>query len=98
MTWLNLATSSDGVRVFVSWTAGFLINLNLFNHVVVNSSEILTAMLLGAPISILQWLGNNFIPTVLGNIVGGLGIVSVTHITLSRISRSHSQNKTARLH
>lgn len=88
MTWLMMATASDGVRVVVAWTVGFLINLNVFNHVVVNSSEILTAMLLGAPITVSRWLTANFIPTILGNLVGGLGIVAVTHVFLARILRS----------
>lgn len=78
MTWLLIATKSNTIKVCVIWCVGFLIMLNKFNHVVVNSSEILMAIFIGSEsITYGTWLQNNFIPTLLGNMVGGLVFVTL---------------------
>ena len=43
-----------------------------FNHVVISAAEIFMAMLVGAPIGVGEWVRANFLPALVGNILGGL--------------------------
>lgn len=77
LTWLLVAADALGPRLFVIWLIGTLIVLAEFNHVVISAAEIFMAMLLGAPITVGQWLGANFLPALLGNILGGVVFVTL---------------------
>lgn len=78
MTWLLIAAQNNITRLYVIWCVGFLIMLNKFNHVVVNSSEILMAIFVGSEsVTYGAWLQNSFVPTLLGNMVGGLVFVTL---------------------
>lgn len=78
MTWLLVAAQNNVTRLYVIWCVGFLIMLNKFNHVVVNSSEILMAIFVGTEtVTYGAWLQNSFVPTLLGNMVGGLVFVTL---------------------
>jgi formate/nitrite transporter FocA (FNT family) len=69
------------------WCVGFLIMLNSFNHVVVNGAEILMAMLTGNElVTVDRWLARSFLPTLLGNMIGGL--VFVTLLEYLKVMRS----------
>ncbi len=54
-----------------------LIVLGRFNHVVISAAEIFMAMFLGASITVFQWLVRNFLPALLGNIIGGVIFVTL---------------------
>jgi formate/nitrite transporter FocA (FNT family)/Mg2+ and Co2+ transporter CorA len=77
MTWLLLAARGSGTRVVILWSVGFLLVAGHFNHVVISASEIFLAMGLGAPITAAQWFSDNFLPALLGNLVGGLFFVTL---------------------
>lgn len=78
MTWLLIAAQNNMTRLYVIWCVGFLIMLNKFNHVVVNSSEILMAIFVGTEsVTYDAWFQNSFVPTILGNMVGGLVFVTL---------------------
>ena len=78
MTWLLIAAQNNITRVCVIWCVGFLIMLNKFNHVVLNSAEIMMALFIGNDsITVSAWLQNSFIPTLLGNMIGGLVFVTL---------------------
>ncbi len=78
MTWLLLTTDNTLSKISIIWCIGFMIMLNKFNHVIVNAAEILMAIFSGnANITYSIWLQNNFVPTILGNIIGGLVFVTL---------------------
>lgn len=77
MTWLMLACDNWISKIAVIWMVGFLINLNGFNHIVVNSFEIFYSMFSIAQISIAEWITKYAIPTIIGNIIGGTLFVTM---------------------
>ena len=72
LTWLLIAAEGMGPRLVLIWTVAALIVLGQFNHVVISAAELFMAMLLGAPITVGDWLRANFLPALAGNILGGL--------------------------
>ena len=72
LTWLLVAAQGFGSRIVLIWGIGTLIVLGQFNHVVISAAEIFMAMLLGAPISVGEWITANFLPSLVGNLIGGL--------------------------
>jgi formate/nitrite transporter FocA (FNT family) len=89
MTWLLVATSNILAKIAIIWCVGFLIMLNKFNHVIVNSSEIFIAMFTGSEsITIHAWFVHNFVPTLFGNMVGGLVFVTLLeYLKIMRVPR-----------
>jgi formate-nitrite transporter family protein len=79
LTWLLLAAQGSGPRLAIIWAMGSLIILGQFNHTIISAAEIFMALLLGAPITIGDWLLRNFLPALVGNIIGG--VVFVTLLT-----------------
>ncbi|HET7091880.1 MAG TPA: formate/nitrite transporter family protein [Thermomicrobiales bacterium] len=79
LTWLLLAAGSSGPRLAIIWAMGSLIILGEFNHTIISAAEIFMALLLGAPITVGDWLVRNFLPALVGNILGG--VVFVTLLT-----------------
>lgn len=85
MTWMQQGVKqSVGGRVIAAFVIGFLIIYTHSNHVVVGSFEVFLGLLAGATdydwvdlaISIPWWL--------LGNLVGGLGLVTVVRLVQAR--------------
>ncbi len=77
MTWLLLACDSWISKITVIWMVGFMINLNGFNHIVVNSFEIFYTMFKAGSISVFQWITVYAIPVILGNTIGGILFVTM---------------------
>lgn len=78
MTWLLLTTDNTLSKMAIIWCVGFMIMLNKFNHVIVNASEILMSIFAGNPhIGYGVWIQNNFVPTIIGNMIGGLVFVTL---------------------
>jgi formate-nitrite transporter family protein len=87
MTWLILSARETIAKIAVIWCVGFLIMMSQFNHVVVNSAEVLMAIYTGnEAVTYGAWFGGNFLPTILGNITGGL--VFVTLLEYLKVMRS----------
>lgn len=81
LTWLLVAAEGFGPRLAIIWPLGALIVLGRFNHVVISAAEIFMAMLLGADITPGHWLTSNFLPALIGNVLGGVGFVTLlTHV------------------
>ena len=73
LAWLLVAAEGGlGPGIAVIWAIAALIVLAQFNHVVISAAEIFIAMLLGAPIGVSAWLTGNFLPALVGNVIGGL--------------------------
>ncbi len=94
MTWLILAATGLGPRLVVIWMTGFLIVAAHFNHVVISAPEIFTAMMLGAPITLGDWFLGNFVPALLGNLIGVVVFVTILGFAQARmLEQSENQNE-----
>jgi len=83
MTWMIEGMEQMGVRVAVAWIGGALLALGAFNHVVVATLESLFGIRYG---STMGWgdLADNFFTAAAGNMVGGIGLVTLTRFTQAR--------------
>jgi len=68
----NMTARSVAGRVVMMWLPIFMFFALVFEHTVVNMFLFPLGMILGADFGIATWLNFNLIPTILGNIVGGL--------------------------
>lgn len=79
MTHLQHSTESDGVRLVPAVVMGFLLGAGKVNHAIVGSLLCFAALQAGAPFGYADWLGL-FAFAALGNMVGGLGLVTVLRL------------------
>ena len=79
MTHLQHSTESDGVRLVPAVVTGFVLGAGKVNHAIVASLVCFAALQAGAPFGYLDWLGM-FAFAVLGNMLGGLGLVTVLRL------------------
>lgn len=79
MTHLQHATDSDGIRLVPAVVVGFLLGAGKVNHAIVASLICFAALQAGAPFGYADWLGL-FGLAVLGNMLGGLGLVTVLRL------------------
>jgi formate/nitrite transporter FocA (FNT family) len=79
MTHLQHGTESDGVRLVPATVMGFLLGAGQVNHAIVASLFCFAALHAGAPFGYADWFGL-FAFAVLGNVVGGLGLVTVLRL------------------
>jgi formate/nitrite transporter FocA (FNT family) len=80
MTWFVEGQESMLVRVVIAWAVGAVIALGYFNHVIVTTLELVCGLRLGAPIPVSFIVGNFFL-AIAGNMVGGLGLVTLNRLT-----------------
>ena len=75
VAWMVTASHRTIGQVVMIWLLTFILGIGHFSHCVVSSCEILSAVMRGTVSvgSYFHWL----LPATLGNIVGGVGIVSV---------------------
>lgn len=79
MTHLQHATASDGVRLVPAVGIGFLLTAGKINHAIVASLLCFAALQAGAPFGYGDWL-QMFAFAALGNLVGGLGLVTLLRL------------------
>ena len=89
MTWFVEGQETMGVRVVAAWLAAALLVLGNFDHVIVVSLELLFGMRFGAHVPWSFWFENLGLAAA-GNMVGGIGLVTVNRFTQARSSRSAS--------
>ena len=77
LSFLLAAVRGDGSRMAVTYAVGFLLALGPFDHVVVSVLHVVLGLLLGTPIE-LGALGAMTAVVTAGNLVGGLGLVTIT--------------------
>jgi formate/nitrite transporter FocA (FNT family) len=80
MTWFVEGQDAMLVRVVIAWAMGALIALGYFNHVIVETLELVFGLRYGAGIGVGFVVWNFFLATA-GNIVGGIGLVTVNRLT-----------------
>ena len=86
LSYLLHAVDGVGGRIAVSYMAGFLVALGPFDHVVVSVLHLLFGLLLDASVSWLDLLENAGLATV-GNLLGGLLLITLTHTAQVKGSR-----------
>jgi formate/nitrite transporter FocA (FNT family) len=89
MTWFVEGQRSMGIRVTVAWIAGSILALGTFNHAIVVTIEQIYGIRYGAPIP-WSFALENFFVAAAGNMVGGIGLV-----TLNRFTQARSASQTA---
>lgn len=90
-TVLALSSTSNTGKIAAVWLPVSTFFALALEHSIVNMFVIPTAMLLGADISIGQWLLWNQIPVTLGNIVGGMVLTGLLlHFAIARVEDSHA--------
>ncbi|MFC6824631.1 formate/nitrite transporter family protein [Halopelagius fulvigenes] len=80
LSFLLEAVNSVGSRIAMAYIVGVLLTLGPFDHVVVTMLHVVFGMLFGAPIGLVKLAETTALVTA-GNLVGGLGLVTFTHIT-----------------
>jgi formate/nitrite transporter FocA (FNT family) len=83
MTWYVEGQKSVGVRVTVAWTAGAILALGSFNHVIVVTLELIFGIRFGAHVP-WTFVLENFFVAAAGNMVGGIGLVTLNRFTQAR--------------
>lgn len=79
LSFLLESVNSVGSRIWLAYAVGVLLALGPFNHVVVSFLNLLFAALFGAPIGYGE-IGVTTAVITAGNVVGGLGLVTLTHV------------------
>jgi formate/nitrite transporter FocA (FNT family) len=91
MTWMVEGQESMGVRVAVAWVVGALVTLGGFNHVIVSTLELLIGIRYGASIGWDRFFAG-FGTALLGNMIGGIGLVTLTRFSQARGAGRASQH------
>ena len=76
VVWMLAATNSSRIPIIVILT--YLVGLARFTHVVAGSVEVLFLVMTGAK-SWLSFAGGYLVPTLIGNVVGGVALVSAVN-------------------
>lgn len=79
MTWMERSTDSVPAKLLAAVSIAFVLVAAPLQHAIVLSAEAFAALHAGAPFSYLDWLGA-FAWAVLGNTVGGVGLVTVLRL------------------
>ncbi|MFB6140806.1 MAG: formate/nitrite transporter family protein [Halosimplex sp.] len=80
LSFLIVAVRSEGSRLALTFAVGFLLALGPFEHVVVSALHVVIGAFLGAPVGVDELVAMTAVVTA-GNFVGGLGLVTLTHVT-----------------
>lgn len=83
LSFLLGTTDSIGSRMGLAYVVGFLLALGPFDHVVVTVLHVLFGVLFGAPIPVAEAVETSLVVTA-GNLVGGIGIGTSTHLIQAR--------------
>ncbi len=80
LSFLLVAVNGVRTRVTLAYVVGFLLALGPFNHVVVTTLHVFFGILFGANVGF-GTLAVMIAVVTAGNLAGGLGLVTLTHIT-----------------
>ncbi len=83
MTWYVEGSKSMGIRVTVAWIVGAFLALAGLNHVIVVTLELIMGIRFGADIP-LEFVLGNFALAAAGNMIGGIGLVTLNRFTQAR--------------
>ncbi|WP_206425075.1 formate/nitrite transporter family protein [Halosimplex salinum] len=80
LSFLLVSVRGDGSRLGLAYAVGVLLALGPFDHVVVSVLHVFLGALLGATVTRTTLVTLTAVVTA-GNLVGGLGLVTFTHVT-----------------
>lgn len=80
LSFLLAGARSPGSRIIVAFMVGFLLALGTFDHVIVTALHVFLGILLGASVE-MPALAVLLAVITVGNLLGGVGLVTVSHIT-----------------
>ncbi len=86
LSYLLHAVNSVGSRIALAYLVGFFLALGPFDHVVVSALHLLFGVWLGGAVDYSD-LGANIALAGLGNLVGGLLLMTLTHTAQAKSSR-----------
>jgi formate/nitrite transporter FocA (FNT family) len=86
LSYLLHAVNSVGSRIIIAYLVGVLLAVGIFDHVIVTILHVLLGILFGAEIGFEAALAITATVTA-GNLLGGLGLVTLTHITQAEGAR-----------
>lgn len=83
LSFMLQAVDSVGSRAAIAYAVGFLLAIGPFDHVVVTVLHLVLGLLCGAPVRFDAIAAVGLID-VAGNLVGGLGLVTLSHVAQAR--------------
>lgn len=83
LSFLLAAVNSVGSRIAMAYLTGFLLSLGPFDHVVVTELYLIFGIMMGAELGVAELVQTLLVVTA-GNLVGGLGLVTLTHIAQAK--------------
>jgi formate/nitrite transporter FocA (FNT family) len=89
MTWFVEGHDSVGIRLTVAWVTGSFLALAHLNHVIVVTIELIFGIRFGAHIPWSFVVGNFFLAAA-GNMIGGIGLVTLNRFTQAKVGSSAS--------
>src|SRR4051812_9131607 len=92
MTWMEHSTDSIGAKLVAAIAVGFVLAAGVLNHVVVMSIETFAALRGHAPFGYADWAGAAAW-AAFGNMVGGIGLVTVLRLVQVTGEDSNSPNR-----
>lgn len=87
MTWFVEGQATMFPRMVIAWTCGSILALGHFNHVIVITLELIFGYRYGAHFD-WAFIPGNFALAAAGNIVGGVGLVTLNRLTQGKAGRS----------
>jgi len=87
MTWFVEGQATMMPRVVAGWLAGFVLALGNFNHVIVITLELIVGYRFGAHFN-WAFIAGNFGIAAAGNLVGGIGLVTLNRLTQGKAGSS----------
>jgi formate/nitrite transporter FocA (FNT family) len=79
-TWITTATQSASARILAALLIGFLLSAPTLNHAVVGFGEMFLALVAGTTHAAWLDLARNVSIAILGNLIGGVGLVFATRL------------------
>ncbi len=86
MSFLLVAVRGSGSRIAVAYAVGFLLALGPLDHVVVTTLHLFLGVLFGANVAV-GTVAMMVAVVTAGNLVGGLGLVTLTHVAQGMAAR-----------
>ena len=87
MTWFVEGQATMMPRMVIGWICGAILALGHFNHVIVVTLELIFGYRYGAHFN-WAFIAGNFGLAAAGNIVGGIGLVTLNRLTQGKAGRS----------
>lgn len=89
LSYMLHAVGSARSRITLAYMVGFLVALGPFDHVVVSALHLLFGVWLGGPVGY-DDLGLNIVLATGGNVLGGVGLMTLTHSAQVKGARERS--------